>query len=144
MCDGHHDKQMNGEGRCHHHGGRGRSYLQPRLLLLLADKPAHGYQLMERLGQEDDTATDPGLLYRTLRQFEQEGLVQSSWDTEGRGAARRVYEITAEGIDYLHTWAVNIRRTRERLERFLGDYEARFPMTEVPPIQPQGVEPAAG
>lgn len=143
MCKGHRDEEMN-EGRCHRHEGRVRGYLQPRLLLLLAEKPAHGYELMDRLSQEDDTATDPGLLYRTLRQFEQEGLVQSSWDTEGRGAARRVYEITAEGIDYLHAWAVNIRRTRERLERFLGDYEARFQMMEVAPIPPQGVEPAAG
>jgi PadR family transcriptional regulator len=118
------------EGPCHHHGGRVRSFIQPRLLLLLAERPAHGYELMERLGHEEDAGADPGLLYRTLRQFEEEGLVRSSWDTEGRGAARRVYEITGEGIDYLHAWAVNIRRTRERLERFLDDYEARFQVGE--------------
>jgi len=95
-------------------------------LLLLADRPAHGYELMERLGQGNDPGADPGLLYRTLRQFEAEGLVRSSWDTEGHGAARRVYEITVEGIEYLHAWAVNIRRTRDRLERFLAEYESRF------------------
>ena len=128
MCNGHlgEPMDMDGEGRCHRHGGRVRSFIQPRLLLLLAIKPAHGYELMERLGHEEDPGADPGLLYRTLRQFEEEGLVRSSWDTAGRGAARRVYEITDEGIDYLHAWAVNIRRTRERLERFLGDYEAHF------------------
>jgi PadR family transcriptional regulator len=126
MCDGHHEEEMSHEGRCQRHGGRMRSLVQPRLLLLLAKKPTHGYELMERLGQEEDPGVDPGLLYRTLRQFEEEGMVRSSWDTEGRGAARRVYEITDEGIDYLHAWAVNIRRSRERLERFLGDYEAHF------------------
>jgi len=130
MCNGHHGKHLDGEGRCRHHGGRVHGYIQPRLLLLLAEKPAHGYELMERLGREDEAGADPGLLYRTLRQFEGEGLVRSSWDTEGRGAARRVYEITDEGIDYLHAWAINIRRTRERLERFLGDYEVRFPTGE--------------
>jgi len=129
MCDGHHG-EPNDEGRCHRHGGRVRSFIQPRLLLLLAEKPAHGYELMERLGHEEDPGADPGLLYRTLRQFEEEGLVRSSWDTAGRGAARRVYEITDEGIDYLHAWAVNIRRTRERLEQFLGDYAARFQVEE--------------
>ena len=129
MCSGHHGEPMD-EGRCHRHGGRVRSFIQPRLLLLLAEKPAHGYELMERLGQEEDPGADPGLLYRTLRQFEEEGLVRSSWDTEGRGAARRVYEITDEGIDYLHAWAVNIRRTRERLEQFLSDYAARFQVGE--------------
>jgi poly-beta-hydroxybutyrate-responsive repressor len=100
--------------------------MQPRLLLLLAQKPAHGYELMDSLGQDDDASADPGLLYRTLRQFEHDGLVSSSWDTEGRGAARRVYEITDEGLEYLHAWAMNIRRTRERLERFLADYQTHF------------------
>ena len=128
MCEGHQGEQMDGEGRCHRHGGHVRSFIRPRLLLLLAQKPAHGYELMDRVGQDDDPGADPGLLYRTLRQFEEQGLVRSSWDTEGRGAARRVYEITDEGIDYLHAWAVTIRRTRERLERFLIDYETHFKM----------------
>ncbi|HJX38361.1 MAG TPA: helix-turn-helix transcriptional regulator [Anaerolineae bacterium] len=100
--------------------------MQPKLLLLLAQRPAHGYELMESMAQEEDTNVDPGLLYRTLRQFEEDGLVRSSWDTEGRGAARRVYEITDEGLEYLHAWAMNIRRTRERLERFLADYQTHF------------------
>jgi poly-beta-hydroxybutyrate-responsive repressor len=99
-------------------------------LLLLVQEPAHGYQLMERLEEMDDPSADPALLYRTLRQFEEEGLVQSAWDTEGRGPARRVYEITDEGQEYLHAWAINIRRTRERLERFLADYEQLYQGTE--------------
>jgi poly-beta-hydroxybutyrate-responsive repressor len=101
--------------------------MQPRLLLLLAQKPTHGYELMESLGQDEDPSADPGLLYRTLRQFERDGLLRSSWDTEGRGPARRVYEITDDGLEYLHAWAANILRTRERLERFLADYRTRFP-----------------
>ncbi len=127
MCNGHHGEQ-GGEGwRCCPQGGRVRSFIQPWLLLLLSQKPAHGYELMERLGQDEDTpGADPGLLYRTLRQFEEDGLVRSSWDTEGRGAARRVYEITDEGLEYLHAWSVNIRRTREQLDRFLAEYQVRF------------------
>ena len=101
--------------------------IQPWLLLLLTQNPAHGYELMEQLGQDDDApGADPALLYRTLRQFEEDGLVRSSWDTEGGGAARRVYEITAEGLEYLHAWAVNVRGTRGRLDRFLTEYEAHF------------------
>jgi PadR family transcriptional regulator PadR len=122
MCNGHNS----GESRCERHGSRVRSFIQPRLLLLLAQKPAHGYELMERLSQDEDPGADPGLLYRTLRQFEEDRLLRSSWDTEGRGPARRVYEITDEGLDYLHAWAVNVRRTRERLERFVTEYEAFF------------------
>jgi DNA-binding PadR family transcriptional regulator len=99
--------------------------------LFLAKKPAHGYELMDRLEREPDRPeADPGFLYRTLRQFEEDGLVCSSWDTEGGGAARRVYQITAEGLDCLHAWAVNMRRTRERLDRFLSDYETLFQAEE--------------
>jgi PadR family transcriptional regulator PadR len=108
-------------------GGRVRGFMQPRLLLLLAQKPSHGYELMEALGQGEDPGADPGLLYRTLRHFERDGLVRSSWATEGRGPARRVYEITEDGLEYLHAWAANILRTRERLDRFLADYKTCFP-----------------
>ncbi|MBC7233532.1 MAG: helix-turn-helix transcriptional regulator [Chloroflexi bacterium] len=126
MCN-HHQEIEESTDRCCPRGGRVRGFMQPWLLLLLAQRPAHGYELMERLSQGEATpAADPGLLYRTLRQFEEEGLVRSSWDTEGGGPARRVYEITAEGLDYLHAWVVNIRRTRERLDRFLSEYEAYF------------------
>ena len=52
--------------------------------------------------------------------------MSSVWDTEGPGAARRVYEITADGLEYLHAWAVEIRRTRQRLDRFLQEYEVYF------------------
>ena len=104
-----------------------RGFIQPWLLLLLSQKPTHGYELMEMLEQDDDTpAADPGFLYRTLRQFEQDGLVCSSWDTRGGGPARRVYQITDEGIDCLHAWAVKIRRNRKRLDRFLSEYLALF------------------
>jgi len=127
MCNGHCGGQSNSWERCCPPEGRVRGFLQPWLLLSLAQKPAHGYELMERLGQDEDTpGADPGLLYRTLRQFEEDGLVRSSWETEGRGPARRVYEITDEGVEYLHAWAVNIRRIRERLDRFLAEYQAHF------------------
>jgi PadR family transcriptional regulator, regulatory protein PadR len=103
-----------------------RSFVQPRLLFHLAQKPAHGYELMELLDEEGPSAIDPALLYRTLHQFQERGLVSSAWDTEAPGPARRVYEITAEGLEYLHAWAVDLRRTRERLDRFLREYEDYF------------------
>jgi len=107
-------------------GGRVRSFIQPRLLFLLAQKPAHGYELMEQLDEDEGVAIDPALLYRTLRRFQADGLVTSTWNTRGGGAARRVYEITDAGLEYLHAWVVEIRRTRRRLERFLQAYEVYF------------------
>ncbi len=129
MCS-HHGRHQRGIS-CRCPEGRVRSFLQPQLMLLLLKKPAHGYELMDRLAQDAETPeADPGLLYRTLRQLEEDGLVRSSWDTEGRGPARRVYELTDEGLEYLHAWVVNIRKTRQGLERFLAEYEAYFPSGE--------------
>jgi PadR family transcriptional regulator, regulatory protein PadR len=104
-------------------GARVRSFVQPRLLFLLAQRPAYGYELMEQLHQEEGSAIDPALLYRTLHRFQAHGLVSSTWDRETPGPARRVYEITDEGLEYLDAWAVELRRTRDRLDRFLREYE---------------------
>jgi PadR family transcriptional regulator, regulatory protein PadR len=104
--------------------GRMPGFVQPWLLLLLSEAPAHGYQLLERLHQNPDTAgIDPGFVYRTLRQFEDEGYVKSAWDVEARGPARRVYELTTTGVTYLHQWAEHVRGARERLGRLLQSYE---------------------
>lgn len=99
-----------------------RGMTQPRLLLSLAKQKSHGYELMELLGQEGE-APDPGSLYRTLRSLEEDGLVCSAWDTSNTGPARRVYELTDLGVDYLHTWVIDIRKTRQGLDDFLAEYE---------------------
>ena len=125
MCSGRcHRQHALGEG-CPSGGVRG--FLQPRILLLLQQKQAHGYELMERLAETADMpGADPGLLYRTLRQMEADGLLRSVWDTEGQGPARRLYEVTPEGIDALHAWAARIRQVRQRLGEFLTQYNASF------------------
>ena len=123
MCQGgdEHD-----EG-CRRRGSRMGRSAQPWLLLALAKRPAHGYELMEGLAQQDDQPPiDPGTMYRILRFFEEEGMVRSQWETGGAGPARRVYEITEPGLEYLQVWAANVRRHRERLDRFLADYESYF------------------
>jgi PadR family transcriptional regulator, regulatory protein PadR len=117
---GHHHQLVEG---CCAGGGRVRGFLQARLLLLLEQQPDYGYALLERLSSESSTGgVDPGLLYRTLRQMERDGLVSSTWDTEGQGPARRRYEVTAEGIEMLHAWAARIAQTQRRLNEFLDQY----------------------
>ena len=125
----HHDLAED-HGHCRCRGTQIQGFVRPRLLLQLSKKPAHGYELLEVLESENLPTPDPSTLYRTLRQFEEDGLVRSVWDTSGGGPARRVYELTDQGVDYLHAWAVNIRRIRRRLGKFLDEYEAKFQINE--------------
>ncbi len=127
MCNESHDQGHDHGDRTCRCGARMRGFVQPWLLLLLKQKPSHGYELMERLGADEDAPdVDPGLLYRTLRQLEEDGLVSSSWDTEGSGPARRLYELTPEGVEHLHAWAIDVRHNRKRLDRFVAEYERVF------------------
>ena len=123
MCENH----KSGSVECHCKVERVPHFALPRLLLELARKPSHGYVLIERLGQEGSTTPDPGNFYRMLRSLEEDGLVCSTWDTQNSGPARRVYELTEQGMEFLHTWAVMINQTHLSLGRFLLEYETLFP-----------------
>jgi len=123
MCE----NKKSGSGECHCKVERVPNFALPRLLLELAKKTSHGYELIERLGQEGNPTPDPGNFYRMLRSLEEEGLVCSTWDTQNSGPARRVYELTDQGREFLHAWAVTINQTHQSLGRFLSDYETLFP-----------------
>ena len=102
-------------------------FIQPCMMLLLHEKPAHGYELMESLkefGFED--GADPALVYRNLRRMEQEGLVESEWETEGAGPAKRLYKVTARGIGLIHQWSIRIGDNIKRLKYFQERYNKTF------------------
>jgi PadR family transcriptional regulator, regulatory protein PadR len=121
MCD------QTKSGECHCKVERVPNFALPRLLLELAKKTSHGYELIEHLSQEGNTAPDPGNFYRMLRSLEEDGLVCSTWDTQNSGPARRVYELTDQGMEFLHAWSATIHQTHQSLGRFLSDYETLFP-----------------
>src|SRR5579859_5328239 len=123
---------------CQCNGGQPKNFLQPCLLLLLFQRPSHGYDLLERLAQAGLSigAPDPAAVYRTLRQMERDGLVISRWDPSTHGPRRRTYELSSEGEDLLHTWAQSIRQNRKVLDRYLTLYSSRTNQTPLDePVQ---------
>lgn len=104
------DRADGNEGGGH---SRGRSVpVQPRrrpkgvmptaVLLLVAEKEGHGYDLAGRLADLGfNPPLDTGGLYRTLRALEGDGFLRSSWDESERGPARRVYQVTRSGRRHL-------------------------------------------
>ncbi len=104
--------------------GRVERFSEPAILLLLRDRPAHGYELVDALETlQPGERVDLGNLYRTLRALERDGFVSSRWDAEAPGAAKRVYELTDGGYALLEEWAGALRRARERIDGFLARFE---------------------
>jgi len=105
---------------------RPRSWLVPVLLVMLREESSYGYALVTRLEEEFEfEAMNPGTLYRTLRQMENEGLCKSEWETstsEG-GPARRMYSITGTGEAHLDSWAEGCRRYQQVADAFFQTYK---------------------
>lgn len=115
-----------------HLGGRWRvfarveRFAEPALLLLLRERPAHGYDLLERLPElSGEPRVEMGNLYRLLRALEEEGFVSSEWDASSPGPAKRRYALTDAGARLLDQWAEALRRSQDRTARFLDRYEER-------------------
>ncbi|GAB4545119.1 MAG: helix-turn-helix transcriptional regulator [Anaerolineae bacterium] len=105
-------------------GGAIRRFLEPCLLLLLHQRPSHGYELVGALEPFGLGDIAPGPVYRTLRELEAAGLIQSEWDTESSGGpARRVYRLTQDGHHHLAGWVESLRETDSMLHRFLTAYD---------------------
>ena len=113
-----------GWGRGRGGGGRGlRRFLQPVLLLRLHQGEAHGYSLLDSLDEFGLGGLDPSVIYRILRDMEDEGWVSSTWDEEQtQGPPRRIYRLNKEGREVLDLWAVELGQSKSRIERFLKVY----------------------
>src|ERR1700694_557535 len=82
--------------------GRGRKArrgdIRTAALLLLAEEPRNGYQIMQEVQERSDGvwSPSPGSVYPALQQLEDEGLIRSV-ETDGR----KLFELTDAGRTYL-------------------------------------------
>ncbi|HEY5821908.1 MAG TPA: PadR family transcriptional regulator [Propionibacteriaceae bacterium] len=78
-------------------GGRGGD-VRAAVLLLLADSPRHGYQLIQDIAERSSGAwtPSPGSVYPVLSQLEDEGLI-----TLERVEGRKTATLTPEGQTYV-------------------------------------------
>jgi PadR family transcriptional regulator PadR len=100
-------------------GQRGR-WLEPFALLFVAEGEPYGAELIAALDELclAPRGVDAGMLYRTLRESEAEGLVVSRWQADA-GAPKRTYRLTEAGRRELDDW-VGVMHERQRLtEAFL-------------------------
>src|ERR1700704_5129922 len=82
--------------------GRGRKArrgdVRTAALLLLAEEPRNGYQIMQELEERSEGLwrPSPGSVYPALQQLEDEGLIRSE-EADGR----RLYHLTEAGRAYV-------------------------------------------
>lgn len=86
--------------RGHRGGGRraGRGEIRAALLLLLAEQPMHGYQVITELAERTDGRwrPSPGAVYPAISQLQDEGLVTVADD-----GGRRLASLTDAGRAYV-------------------------------------------
>lgn len=124
--------------RDHHHRGhgghgggrRGRLFeqgdLRLLLLMLIAEKPRHGYEIIRAIEEMVAGAysPSPGTIYPTLTMLEDIGHTQVTQGENGR----RLNQITADGLAYLEENAASVAELKARIDRIR---EAQAP--ETPP-----------
>ncbi|MFN8631374.1 MAG: helix-turn-helix transcriptional regulator [Chloroflexota bacterium] len=98
-------------------------WLEPFVLMALASGARHGYAIVGLLTDVGmtETAIDVGQVYRTLRDLEEAGQVESTWAT-GTGPARRDYTITDLGSRAIDEWAA-VMKERGRL---IAEFDAAY------------------
>jgi DNA-binding PadR family transcriptional regulator len=138
---GEHEDGLSGGGvglRGGRGGGRvfGNGGLRFVLLQLIADKPAHGYELIkaieERLG--GSYAPSPGIVYPTLTLLEELGHLSIDAGDEG---GRKRYSITASGEEFL---AANRETTDALMARMEGGVDGAGPRGGRPPQVMRAIE----
>ncbi len=106
------------------------------VLMALAEKPMHGYALIQQIGATYQRPVSAGLIYPTLQELGDMGYV-SSEETEGK----KIYSLTSEGKKHLEENVEVVNRLKagriyaERVGKFafmrdLKDMQAMVLMNE--------------
>ncbi|MCP4353086.1 MAG: PadR family transcriptional regulator [Desulfobacterales bacterium] len=106
--------------------GKQERYIQPSVLLGLRIRSSYGYELIHNIQDFGfvEGQAPPGMIYRHLRQLEQDGLVVSEWKTEGTGPAKRMYSLTEDGMKVLDIWIDYMQSQAEKLKNFIKIYSS--------------------
>ncbi|MEN8241293.1 MAG: helix-turn-helix transcriptional regulator [Chloroflexota bacterium] len=100
-------------------------FLRPAVLFLLLRENAHGYSLLEGLTEFgfNSEQLDPSVIYRALREMEEDGWVESHLGEKSLGPQRRVYQILPEGQDRLSELIDHLRRRQDEISILLQAYD---------------------
>jgi PadR family transcriptional regulator, regulatory protein PadR len=106
--------------------GRASHMLEPALLCSLLEGPAHGYALVEKLGDFGLETVSLRRVYRAMQRMEEMAWVSSDWEADRtQGPPRRVYVLQPEGERVLAEWMTYLRESKGGIDRLLDAFERR-------------------
>jgi PadR family transcriptional regulator PadR len=97
-----------------------KGHLDPLVLAILEQGPAHGYAIIESLRKRSGGAFDlpEGTIYPALHRLERAGTLSSRRETVG-GRQRRVYRLSPKGRVALRERRTNWRRFSAAVDQVL-------------------------
>lgn len=102
------------------------STLASLILAVIETEPLHGYAIAKRIKERSEEALEygEGTLYPALKKLHSLDLVESSWQTDGTGPARKVYFITEKGRKQLAADRESWRKYVKSFSLVLGGQNA--------------------
>jgi predicted Fe-Mo cluster-binding NifX family protein/DNA-binding PadR family transcriptional regulator len=127
-------RQQCGRRDCNRRMGQ---FLDPALLLLLEQAPAHGYTLLSRMAEFGLDFLAPTVIYRALRDMETRGWITSTMDEETtQGPPRRVYALAPAGHAVLACCTGQLQSTQQVIEYLLALHDELAPDGVIPAAEP--------
>jgi DNA-binding PadR family transcriptional regulator len=96
--------------------------IQPAILIVLSQKCLHGYGIGKALAEMrmfHERQPDMTGLYRTLKDMQRRGLIESSFVRSGKGPRARVFQTAAPGLVCLKRWVCSLNDYRDGLNDLL-------------------------
>ena len=99
------------------------------ILRFIYEKPTHGYQLiqdMESKGYVTLGRFSTGSIYTILHRMEHRGLLSSNQEKSDVGRSRRVFSITAKGIEILKKGLEGVLGRKKIMDKLVKFYYEQF------------------
>ncbi|HAJ78177.1 MAG TPA: PadR family transcriptional regulator [Fibrobacteres bacterium] len=95
------------------------------ILLFLAQGDLYGAAILTTLQKELPCYhTDSAVIYRSLKDLEEEEAVSSYWETDTSGPAKKWYKITQKGKDLLIDFKEDIEMRKKNLDYFIESFNS--------------------
>ena len=97
-----------------------RGLLHLLVLKILSKEPMRGIDVRSKLKEELGLDIPASAVYIILGMLENKGLVTSSWEVGEKKAARKIYRITEEGLEYLNEAVSRIKDYKKIFDYLLS------------------------